>query len=62
MEFKTQHRNTKIRDSKGREQSYRAHRDYNSVWLTSDGAVVFERVFNTVSEAGRWMISPSFTY
>ena len=59
MKFNIRHKIVKITRGTGRSEQYRAHRDKNQVWLTSDGKVVFKKVMDTVAQAKAWMNRPS---
>lgn len=63
MKMATQHRDVKISVGGKKPQTYRAHRDYSSVWLTGGekGATIFSHQYDYVSEAKKWMNHPKMS-
>ena len=64
MQFKVKHKAFLSSTDGKKPISLKAHRDGNHVWITSQekGNVLSKHTYNFVSQAKRWMNSPSTSY
>jgi len=64
MKFQTQHKNFIVIKDGIKKESYRAHREGNSVWVTGGekNTIVANHEYHFVSQAKKWMDMPSLKF